>query len=128
MLKSVIAFIALGLAVAGVMAGPPEEKPPLRQYIITLKLVPELLDPAKWTDRENALVGDHFRQLQQLQSEGRLILAGRTLNEDEKMFGIIILECRDEAEAKAIMEKDAAVKGGIMKAELFPFQVALRAK
>jgi len=113
------------LGMTGLYAEAPADKPPLRQYIITLKLLPELLDPAKWTDKENALVAEHFRQLQQLLADGKLILAGRTLNEDEKMFGIVILECKDEAEARAIMEKDAAVKGGIMKAELFPFKVAL---
>ena len=42
----------------------------------------------------------HFHRLQKLLSEGKLILAGRTLNEDATAFGIVILEVDSEDEAR----------------------------
>ncbi len=70
-------------------------------------------------------IADHFRHLQQLLDAGTLILAGRTLNEDETMFGIVILEAGSAEEARRLMNEDPAVKGGIMTASLFPYRVAL---
>ena len=57
--------------------------------------------------------------------DGKLILAGRTLNMDEKTFGIVILEVTSKEEAETIMKNDPAVSEGIMTAELFPYRVAL---
>jgi uncharacterized protein YciI len=58
-----------------------------------------------------------------LQKEGKLILAGRTTVKES--MGVIILEVENEAEARKVMENDAAVKAGIMSAEVLPFQTAL---
>ncbi|NDI33896.1 YciI family protein [Chengkuizengella sediminis] len=95
------------------------------QYIYVLKLIPKLLDESQWTDKEKDIVGRHFKALQQLQSEGQLILAGRTQNMDETTFGIVIFKAESENEANFIMENDPAVKEGIMTAKLHPYQVAL---
>ncbi|MFS1513767.1 YciI family protein [Chengkuizengella sp. SCS-71B] len=95
------------------------------QYIYVLKLIPKLLDESKWTGKENDIVGRHFKALQKLQSEGQLILAGRTQNMDETTFGIVIFKAESENEANLIMENDPAVKEGIMTAKLYPYQVAL---
>ena len=67
----------------------------------------------------------HFNVLEKLHKDGKLILAGRTLNMDEKTFGIVILEVESEQEAQTIMKNDPAVSEGIMTAELFPYRVAL---
>lgn len=77
------------------------------------------------TPEEDAIVGKHFQYLQRLLAENVLILAGRTLLEDERTFGIVIFEASDESAARQIMENDPAVHGGVMKAELFPYRVAL---
>ncbi|MFS0779652.1 YciI family protein [Neobacillus sp. 3P2-tot-E-2] len=45
--------------------------------------------------------------------EGKLILAGRTLNMDPSGMGIVILEVDSEEEARELMENDPAVKEGI---------------
>jgi uncharacterized protein YciI len=77
------------------------------------------------TDREAAIVGEHFKYLQQLLAEGTLLMAGRTLNADDRTFGIVVFAAGSEAEASAIVGGDPAVKHGVMHAELFPYRVAL---
>ncbi|PYJ14760.1 MAG: hypothetical protein DME96_15110 [Verrucomicrobia bacterium] len=57
----------------------------------------------------------------------QLILAGRTEEPGDKTFGIAIFEALDEAAARAFMQADPAVAGGLMTAELHPF-VALERK
>lgn len=98
---------------------------PTEQYIYMLKLIPRLLDEQNWTEKENEIVQDHFNKLKSLMEEDKVVLAGRTLNDDESTFGIVILQTKSEAEAREIMENDPAVKEGIMKAELYPYRVAL---
>lgn len=96
-----------------------------KQFIYVLKLIPKLLDINNWTEREENIVDRHFSTLQELTKEGKLILAGRTLNMDEKTFGIVILEVESEEEAQQLMKNDPAVAEGVMTAELFPYRVAL---
>lgn len=95
------------------------------QYIYVLRLIPRLLDDNNWTKEDEDIVGRHFRALQSLQKDGRLILAGRTLNSDPDSFGIVILQVESEDEARMLMENDPAVKEGIMTAKLYPYSVAL---
>lgn len=99
-------------------------RPAKQQFLIVLRVVPSLYDEKNWTERENKLVEEHFAQLQKLLTEGKLILAGRT--NVRESTGMVILEVETEAEARAIMENDAAVKGRVMTAELFPYKVALK--
>lgn len=95
------------------------------QFIYVLKLVHRLLDENNWTKRDEEIVTKHFNRLQELLKEGKLILAGRTLNMDESTFGIVILEVDSEDEAIYIMNSDPTVAEGIMTSELFPYKVAL---
>lgn len=101
------------------------DTPAKEQYVYVLSLIPRLYEPSAWTEAENAIVGDHFQRLQSLLAEGKLILAGRTANTDEKGFGLVILEVENEGEARRIMEEDPAVVSGIMSAELFRYHAAL---
>lgn len=96
-----------------------------KQFLYQLKLIPTLLDESNWTEKENEIVQQHFKALQNLQIEGKLIMAGRTLNMDPTGFGIVILELESEEEAQTLMENDPAVKEGIMRATLYPYHVAL---
>lgn len=96
-----------------------------KQFIYVLKLIPALLNEKNWTAKEEAIVERHFAKLQGLLEEGKLVLAGKTDGLDEKTFGIVILEVDSEEEAKLIMKNDPTVVEGIMKAELFPYRVAL---
>lgn len=94
-----------------------------KQFLYVLRLVPELLDESNWTEQKEAIVAEHFARLQALLAEGRLILAGRTL--DDNPQGLVILEVGSEDEARELMETDPAVAQGVMTAQLFPYRVAL---
>lgn len=100
-----------------------QPQPSKKQFVIVLRLNPKWQDDKNWTEADNQAVGRHFAKLQQLQKEGKLILAGRTTVKES--MGLVILEAENEAEARKVMENDDAVKAGIMSAEVFPFQTAL---
>src|SRR5262245_36396888 len=102
-----------------------EESMEKLQFIYVLKLIPRLLDLTCWTEEEKKVVQVHFERLQALQKEGKVILAGRTLNMDPTGFGIAILEVDSEEEARQLMEQDPTVKEGMMTAQLFPYRVAV---
>ena len=80
------------------------------------------------TPDEAALVAQHLAYLQGLAAQGIVILAGRTLNADERTFGIVIFRARSEDAARSIMNNDPAVKNGLMRAELYPYRIAVMAK
>ena len=86
---------------------------------------PEMLSN-KATPKEERVISEHFAYLQELTEDGVVILAGRTLNTDESSFGIVIFLTSTGAAARVVMENDPAVKQGVMKAELFPYRVALK--
>ena len=80
------------------------------------------------TAQERTVVGEHFSYLQELTNKGVVILAGRTMNNDATCFGIVILRADSEEAARRIMLDDPAVKHDVMRAELFPYQIALMGK
>lgn len=94
-----------------------------KQFVIVLRLQPKYQEDKNWTEADNQALGKHFAKLQQLQKDGKLILAGRTTVKES--MGVVILEVETETEARKIMDDDDAVKAGIMSAELLPFQTAL---
>jgi|GEM_PF-636349 len=100
------------------------QAPAKKQFVIVLHLNAKYQDEKNWTEADNQAVNRHFEKVQKLQAEGKLILAGRTLVKES--MGVVIVEVETEAEARKIMEDDDAVKAGIMSAEVFPFQTALR--
>lgn len=77
------------------------------------------------TEQEAKIIAAHFTYLEQLVANGTVLLAGRTLNTDSSSFGIVILIAQTEADALGVMQNDPAVSQGVMKAELFPYRVAL---
>jgi uncharacterized protein YciI len=73
---------------------------------------------------EGAVLGAHFAYLQRLRDEGRLIVAGPSVA-GEDTFGLVVLSIEDEREARAAMEADPAVTGGVMTAELRPLRLSV---
>jgi uncharacterized protein YciI len=94
---------------------------PKKQFVIVLRLQPKFQEEKNWTKSDNQAVGRHFTRLQQLEKDGKLIFAGRTLVKES--MGVVILEV--ETEARRVMDEDEAVKAGIMSAEILPFQTSL---
>jgi uncharacterized protein YciI len=80
------------------------------------------------TAEEASIVAQHFAYLRGLAEQGVVVLAGRTLNVDERAFGIAILRADSEESARAVMNNDPAVKNGVMRAELYPYRIAVMAK
>ena len=77
------------------------------------------------TPEEAEIVSRHFAYLQDLTEKGVMILMGRTQNNDEASFGICIFEAEDGSAARIIMEADPAVMLGVMRADLYPYKIAL---
>lgn len=97
----------------------------MEQFLYRIKPArPEMLTDGP-TDRETAIINEHFAYLEALVTQGIVIIAGRTLVTDERSFGIVILTAETEFEAMRIMDNDPAVKAGVMRAELFPFRLSL---
>lgn len=85
---------------------------------------PEMLTEGS-TEAEERIISEHFSYLEGLMAKGVLILAGRTLNKDYGSFGITIVKAESEEEARRIMHEDPAVKNHVMRAELYPYRIAL---
>ncbi len=85
---------------------------------------PEMLTEGS-TETEKRIISEHFSYLEDLMGKGVLILAGRTLNQDYSSFGITIIKAETDEEARRIMHEDPAVKNHVMRAELYPYRIAL---
>ncbi len=88
---------------------------PVRPEMLSVGLTPE----------EEQIISEHFSYLEGLTEAGVVLLAGRTLNTDYSSFGIVILTAGSEEEARRIMLNDPAVKQRVMRAELYPYRIAL---
>ena len=67
-------------------------------------------------------MGEHYRYLLGLLEQGRLVLAGPSL---DPAFGIIVLEAATEEEAWWLVRADPSVRAGVQTPELHPFRVSL---
>jgi uncharacterized protein YciI len=96
-----------------------------KQYIYVLKVTRlEQLTEGP-TEREQAVVAEHFAHLKKLTEEGVAILVGRTQNTDASTSGIVVFQAESEEAARELMESDPAVVNGVMSATLYPFRIAL---
>jgi uncharacterized protein len=77
------------------------------------------------TEFEEKTVSAHFEYLKELQKNGIVLLAGRTLTEDEKTFGIVIFMAKDMDAARQVTANDPVIINRVMQAEVFPFRIAL---
>ena len=77
------------------------------------------------TPDEDTIVRAHFHYLRDLTEQGIVLMAGHTLNTDDTSHGLVVFVADSEEHARSIVENDPAVKGGVFRAELFPFAVAL---
>ena len=100
----------------------------LNQYVYLLKLVPRLYDDNAWTDEDKKTVATHFAHLKAAADEGKVILAGRTLEAGSRTMGMVIFEAFDTDAATKFMNTDPAIKGKVMTATVHPYQIALQRK
>ena len=74
------------------------------------------------TPAEEQVMSDHFEYLKRLLDEGKLILAGPSL---DPPFGIIVFEAESGDEARDLIAADPSVAAGIQTPELHPFRASL---
>jgi uncharacterized protein YciI len=79
------------------------------------------------TERETAIVAEHFQYLKDLAAQGVVLMAGRTTEPNDQAFGIVVFLAETQDRAAALMAGDPAVAHGVMRAERFPFRIVLSA-
>jgi uncharacterized protein YciI len=100
----------------------------MQEFLYRLELVRKDMLRTGPTDREQAVVAEHFAYLQDLNVQGVIIFVGRTLSTDENAMGLAVFRAESEDAARQIMNSDPAVAKGVMTATLYPFKVVLRGK
>jgi len=96
-----------------------------------LSLRDDLLDLSAWTDAERQAVAEHFAGLARLKAEGRLVLCGRAAEMEGPArmaadpLGLVVFRAEDLDEARRIMGDDAAVRAGVMRVRVRPFEIFL---
>lgn len=94
----------------------------MTEYIYVLNLAEERLhSPDGWTEKDNEIVGIHFKYITDLYEKGVVKYVGRTVDE-RSSFGIVVFEAESEDEAREIMENDPALINGLMTAKVYPFK------
>ena len=93
-------------------------------YIYVLRPVRVGMVTEEPTPDETATIQDHFNHLQDLGRQGRVLLFGRTADDEPGVFGIVVFNADSPAAAEALKDSDPAIRRGIMTAELKPFRVA----
>jgi uncharacterized protein YciI len=76
------------------------------------------------SEDERAVMGEHFAYLERLLREGKLLLAGPSL---DPPFGIVVLVAESEQEAWELVRADPSVRAGVQTPELHPFRTSLLA-
>src|SRR6476661_4174452 len=94
-------------------------------YLYTLRPTRLAMLTEGATPEEQALAARHWAYSQELLARGTLVFAGRTLTRDADSFATAVIRAPSEAAARAIMEGDPAVAGGVFAARLFPYQPML---
>ncbi len=99
----------------------------MKEWLGVLTLTGIYQEEKNWTEKDQAIVGEHFQRLVKMKNEGMVILAGRTelpLNNPD-MMGLVIFYAKDEKEALQFMMDDPAVKSKIMLAKVHPYGIAI---
>jgi uncharacterized protein YciI len=74
------------------------------------------------TPAEREVMEEHFAYVKSLLAEGKLILAGPSL---DPPFGVIVLEAESEDEARRLIAADPSVAAAVQTPELHPFRTSL---
>lgn len=122
-LFGVLSVVLGAVVVATAADATPGMKP--SQYLGILRLAERYHPEASWDEAAKNAVSRHFLRLKELSKSGRVILAGRTREPNDKTIGLVIFEARDLGEAERFMAEDPAVVAGVMVAEVRPYQIAI---
>lgn len=119
----VAAWNSVGAKIQHAFAKPADPShDPKNGWVYMLRLSrPELMTTT--TQAEKDAFAGHSRYLSDLTKSGAVIVAGPCTG--ELQIGLVIFEAKDEASARAIMEGDPGVVGGVFTAELHPMRLSL---
>jgi uncharacterized protein YciI len=101
------------------------QRPPKDVYMYTLEPTRPAMLTDGATDDEKVLAARHWAYSQELLARGNVIFAGRTMVRTPDSFAIVVIRADSEEDARAMMEGDPAVRGGMFRARLFPYQPML---
>lgn len=75
----------------------------------------------KSTDQEfiSRIFAGHMSNIDQLVKEGKLLVAGPLGKNDEEFRGIFILTETDHSSARELLDRDPAIKEGLLTADLY---------
>ena len=129
--RAVSLLVGALLVLATLLCLPPcawstEPAPKRAQFVCLLRVLPAYHAPHAWTDKDAAVIGQHFERLARATASGQVILAGKTSEALDRTFGLVVFEADYEASARRFIETDPAVVVGIMSATLDPYAVALQ--
>ena len=97
----------------------------MKEYVYTLTLVERLFASEGWTKEDEAIIGRHFQNLQNLEKKGILLQAGKTAGLDTNTKGFVFFKAESYEKALEIMDNDPAIKEGIMTGFLQEYVVAI---
>jgi uncharacterized protein len=97
----------------------------MKQFLYKIQAVRPAMLTEGPTPEEARAVSEHFAFLERLTMKDVLLLAGRTQNSDYSAFGIAIFRAETEEAARALMAEDPVVQRRVMRAEIYPYRVAL---
>ncbi len=94
-----------------------------RQYIGRLTPIrPDMMVTGP-TPEELATIREHAARLQRLTEEGTMALVGRTTQPSADAWFIAVFWAESDVTAQALLDADPCVERGVMRAELFPFEL-----
>jgi uncharacterized protein YciI len=105
-------------------------KAPLHGFIVLLRLRYDLFgkwkDSGKWPDdvAANEALSGHVRYWNEQRAAGRAVFAGGMNGDYWDNVALIILDVATEAEAKALVAADPAVKAYVFQAQVRPFDTS----
>jgi len=100
----------------------------LRQFVYVLRATRLGMLTEGPTPEERVVVKGHLEYLEGLAQAGVVLLAGRTQTADEKTFGLVVFQSESDDAARRIADGDPAVARGVMRAEVYPYRIAVLGK
>jgi uncharacterized protein YciI len=94
-----------------------------KQHFFLRLIPPRPTFPHDMTDAERTLMREHAAYTKGHFDDGRVLIYGPVLAPTHS-FGMAVIQVNDEAEARAMMEADPSVVGGLNTYELLPIHVA----
>lgn len=67
----------------------------------------------------DSLFAGHMANINYMVDAGKLIIAGPFMKNEKSLRGLFILNTKDQKEIDLLLEKDPAIKEGLLKAETF---------